>query len=136
MRQQNIVAALTCSVLAFAAAPLLAQDYGFAINAGVGYSDNVTRSVFEQESASAGIVGIELSAFKDTGRLNYEGYGDLSYIRYFNTDVADDDVVGNMDLRASYDIVPDRFGWSFTDSYTQLRENFLIPASPNNRQGF
>jgi hypothetical protein len=136
MRQQNIVAALTCSVLAFAAAPLLAQDYGFAINAGVGYSDNVTRSVFEQESASAGIVGIELSALKDTGRLNYEGYGDLSYIRYFNTDVADDDVVGNMDLRASYDIVPDRFGWSFTDSYTQLRENFLIPASPNNRQGF
>jgi hypothetical protein len=136
MRLQKFVAPLACSVLALGAAPLLAQDYGFAVNAGVGYSDNVTRSVFEQESASAGIVGIELSAFKETGRLNYEGYGDLSYISYFGTDVADDDVVGNMDLRAAYDIVEDRFGWSVADSYTQLRENFLIPASPNNRQGF
>jgi hypothetical protein len=136
MHNNKIIATLACTGLALASAPLFAQDYGFAINAGVGYSDNVTRSVFEEEAASAGIVGIELSAFKDTGRLQYEGYGDLSYISYFSTDVADDDVVGNMDLRGSYEFVEDRFGWSITDSYTQLRENFLIPASPNNRQGF
>src|SRR5689334_2512140 len=136
MSNKKFTAALACTGLALVATPLIAQDYGFAVNAGVGYSDNVTRSVFEKESASAGIVGVELSARKDTGRLQYEGYGDVSYIRYFGTDVADDDVVGNMDLRGSYEFVPDRFGWSITDSYTQLRENFLIPASPNNRQGF
>lgn len=136
MRQHKSVALFACSALALGAAPLLAQDYGFAVNAGVGYSDNVTRSVFEKESASAGIVGIELSAFKDTGRFTYEGYGDLSYIRYFDTEVADDDVVGNMDLAGSYEFVEDRFGWSITDSYTQLRENFLQPSAPGNRQGF
>jgi hypothetical protein len=136
MSNNKIVTAFASTALAFAATPLFAQDYGIAINAGVGYSDNVTRSVFEKESASAGIVGVEVSARKDTGRLQYEGYGDVSYIRYFGTEVADDDVVGNMDLRGSYEFVPDRFGWSVTDSYTQLRENFLIPASPTNRQGF
>jgi hypothetical protein len=136
MSNNKFVTAFATTGLALAATPIFAQDYGFAINAGVGYSDNVTRSVFEQESASAAIVGVELSARKDTGRLQYEGYGDISYISYFSTDVADDDVVGNMDLRGSYEFVPDRFGWSVTDSYTQLRENFLIPASPNNRQGF
>ncbi len=117
-------------------APLAAQEYGFAVNAGVGYSDNVTRTVFDPEAASAGIVGLELSAFKDTGRLTYEGLGDLSYIKYFQTELADDDVVGNLDLRSRYEIVENRFGWSIADSYTQLRENFLLPASPNNRQGF
>ena len=136
MSNNKIVTAFAATALAVAATPLVAQDYGIAINAGVGYSDNVTRSVFEKESASAGIVGVEVSARKDTGRLQYEGFGDLSYIRYFGTEVADDDVVGNMDLRGSYEFVPDRFGWSVTDSYTQLRENFLIPASPTNRQGF
>jgi hypothetical protein len=136
MSNNKIVTAFASTALALAATPLFAQDYGIAINAGVGYSDNVTRSVFEKESASAGIVGVEVSARKDTGRLQYEGYGDLSYIRYFGTELADDDVVGNMDLRGSYEFVPDRFGWSVTDSYTQLRENFLIPASPTNRQGF
>jgi hypothetical protein len=136
MSNNKILTAFASTVLALAATPLFAQDYGLAVNAGVGYSDNVTRSVFEKESASAGIVGVEVSARKDTGRLQYEGYGDVSYIRYFGTEVADDDVVGNMDLRGSYEFVPDRFGWSITDSYTQLRENFLIPASPTNRQGF
>ena len=126
MRHHSIIAAAACSMLALGAAPSGAQDYGFAVNAGVGYSDNVTRTVLDQEDAMAGIVGIELSAFDETGRLQYEGYGDLSYLEYFDTDAAEDGVVGNLDVRGSYDIVEDRFSWMISDTYTQLRENFLV----------
>ena len=136
MRNHKFIAAAACSMLAFGAAPLLAQEYGFAVNAGVGYSDNVTRSVLDKEDAMAGIVGIELSAFDETGRFQYEGYGDVSYLEYFDTDAAEDGVVGNLDLRGVYDFVEDRFSWMVSDTYTQLRENFLLPSSPNNRQGF
>jgi hypothetical protein len=115
---------------------LRAQDYNLILKTGVGYTDNVTRTAASPDSASAAIAGLEFTAQRDTGRLTLEGIADISYLWFFGTDVVDNDLFGSADFRGAYEIIQDRFSWMASESYSRLREDFLLPFSPNNSQGF
>jgi hypothetical protein len=120
----------------WAASTAVAQDYNLVFKAGAGYTDNVTRTVFDAESAAAAIAGVELTAQRTKGRLTLEGLADVTYLKFFSTDLAEDDVLANADFRGTYQIIPDRFSWTAVESYAQLREDFLVPFSTANSQGF
>jgi hypothetical protein len=134
MRIARAVAA--ASLVVCSASVANAQEYNLVLKTGAGYTDNVRRVATDQETAGAAIVGVEFTAQRDRGRLTLQGLADLSYLWFFGTDAADDEIIGDANFRATYQIVQDRFSWTATESYSRLREDFLAPISPNNSQGF
>lgn len=134
-RKHRATSAL-CVLALVASGSLCAQDYNLILKTGVGFTDNVTRTAASPESASAAIAGLEFTAQRDQGRLTLEGIADISYLWFFGTDVVDNDLFGSADFRGAYEIIQDRFSWMASESYARLREDFLVPFSPNNSQGF
>lgn len=110
------------------------SNYNFIVKAGAGYSDNVERVGANGQSSLLGIVGMEMSARKETGRLQLNGGLDLALLHYFDAVRDADQVVGGGNVRARYEISEDRLFWVLDDAFTQVRENFRLPTSPNNRQ--
>jgi hypothetical protein len=116
-----------------AVVPGAATRANLVIFGGATYSDNVFRSGIDEQSGVAAVVGFEVLALKQAGRLTLEALGDLSFLRYLGS-VSESDVNGGISGRGRYDLVPDRFAWTLEGSYTQLREEFLLAQSPGNRQ--
>ncbi|MCB1624588.1 MAG: hypothetical protein KDI32_08370, partial [Pseudomonadales bacterium] len=113
-----------------------ASDYNFIVKTGAGYSDNVERVGSNGTSSLLGIVGVELVANRDSGRLQLASGIDLSMYHYFDAVRDADQFVGGGNLNARYEIREDRFFWVVDDTLTQVRENFRLPTSPDNRQNY
>jgi len=124
------------SVLGLVIAALLSanasgQELQYGVRAGASYSDNVRRTATDEESSGAALVGVDIRALRETGRLQYDVYGDVEYREYFEDDV-DSETFGRLIAETSYAIVPETFDWMLSGSFDQIREDILSPAAPGN----
>lgn len=104
----------------------------YELRAGVAYSDNVLRVPVDETDTAAALAGLRLRGAKESGRLQYELSGDVSYLEYFDSAV-DGELLGEAYAESSYEILPQAFSWNLDGSFRQSRESLLRPAAPGNR---
>lgn len=111
-----------------------AQSSGtvFGLNAGLGHSDNITRVPSGEVDESFGTAGMVMNA-EAVGRLSYSIDADVGYVEYLD-DTFDSEVVGGLIGVVNYQFVPDRFSWTFEDTYGQAQLNPFRPDTPDNRE--
>ncbi len=121
-----------CATAASNGASAQSSGFTFGVSAGAGYSDNITRVPDDEVEETLGTVGITLNA-QSEGRLSYSAIADASYVEYLD-DTFDSEVVGGFDGFMNYAFVPDRFSWTFEDTFGQAQQNLFRPDTPDNRE--
>jgi len=116
---------------ALLAAQAHGEGFEFGLRAGGNYSDNVERVATDETSSASAIVGVDFNGQRETGRLQYDVFGNLEYQHYFE-DGVDSETFGQMFATSSYAIVPERFIWGLSGSFDQTRNNLLRPVAPEN----
>jgi hypothetical protein len=107
---------------------------GVGVEVGMGYSDNINRLESpDDEDAKIGTVGLNLNWQKQTRRVNASALADLSYYEYFDSDY-DGEINGIADATLLLAIVPDRFTWTFQDSFGQAQSDPFAAVTPDNRE--
>lgn len=104
----------------------------FGVRAGAGYSDNIARVPDNEVDETLGTLGVILNAQAD-GRLSYSAIADVAYVDYLD-DTFDSETVGVLDGALSYGFVPERFTWTFEDTYGQAQQNLFNADTPANRE--
>jgi hypothetical protein len=108
-------------------------DITYEAEAGVGHSDNVTRTEDAEVDDTLASLGLNLNWRERTRRLQGDVVTDVSYIEYLD-DTYDAEVVGNADANLVFGIVPETFTWQLQDSFGQARTNPFEPVTPDNRE--
>jgi hypothetical protein len=125
-------AALGCLAMA-AAAGAQTREAGIQVEAGLGYSDNITRVDRNEVDETLATAGVAFDKVRDEGRLTWSAIGDVEYVSYLD-DTYDDDFYGRADLAAAYAFVPETFSWVAQDSWGQIRRNYLERPTPANQE--
>ena len=109
--------------------------YALDLNAGVDYSDNITRVLAsgEEIEETVGSLGLTLMLDHDGRRVTSNLAADLAWLHYFD-DTFDDEVVGYFDGDLVIDIVPERIQWFFQESFGQIRTDPLSADTADNRE--
>ncbi len=123
--------ALCCAVAVCWASSAIAQDVEYAVRGGVAYSDNVDRAAANGRSSASVVVGLDLDAERDTGRLRYDAQGNVDYYEYLESGIGGQ-VYGGFDGLATYGIIEDALDWSLSAGWRQEREDVLLPISFDN----
>lgn len=110
-----------------------AADFAYQAEAGLGHSDNVTRSASVEESESIATAGLGLSLSQDSARLQADVLGNFAYYDYLD-DTYDSEVLGNFAGNARYAFVPERFEWMASDNFGQVLNDPVQAATPDNRE--
>lgn len=129
-RAHHVVSAF--GLVLFAAHPASA-DLVFGVEVGAGHSDNIRRVPTGEENETIGALGFDLAWRERTRRLDADATVDLSYFEYLD-DTYDGEVVGVADASVVLGIVPDRFSWTFEDSFGQAQADPFAPATPDTRE--
>jgi len=125
---EAVLALLLCGVSAPAAA---AETYG-AVSAGVGVSDNLTRSTVKKNQAIT-TLGLQFGAREQSRRLKLDVDSDLSWLSYPGSTYGSE-VVGQLRGETSLAIVPERLNWTVRDVFGQTRRRLYDPLTPDNRE--
>jgi len=109
--------------------------YALDVNAGVDYSDNVTRLLAsgDEIDETIGSAGFTLMLDHDGRRVTSNVAADLAGLHYFNN-TFDSEVVGYLDGDAIIEIVPERIQWFFQESFGQIRSDPLSAETADNRE--
>lgn len=134
IRRANLLEAAVAMLCVGISTSAAAQssDTIFGLNAGVGHSDNITRESTGEVDESFGTAGIVVNS-ESLGRLSYSIDADVAYVDYLD-DTFDSEVVGGLNGFVTYQFVPDRFSWTFEDTYGQAQLNPFRPDTPDNRE--
>ena len=111
-----------------------ADVFELELRTSAGYSDNVNRTSFGEESSMVYALGGRILYEENTRRLQANIAGDLDYVAYTEQGI-DDQVVGNFLGDLNFGIVPDRFNWAVVNAYGQGRFDLTSPSSPSNVEG-
>lgn len=123
---------LACAIAgAWCASVAHADEVAFGLRAGANYSDNVERVPDDERSSSSAMIGFDVSAERDAGRLLYDVFGNIEYQDYSESGV-DSETYGQLFATSSYAFVPERFIWGLSGSYDQARRDLLRPVAPGN----
>lgn len=109
--------------------------YALDLNAGVDYSDNITRVLAsgEEIEETIGSAGFTLMLDHEGRRVRSNVAADLAWLHYFEN-TFDDEVVGYFDGDLVFDIVPERIQWFFQESFGQIRTDPLSAETADNRE--
>ena len=110
----------------------LAAEVRFAADAGVGASDNITRTV-NGKSETMAQVGTQLKVTESSRRLALNLGADLSYIDYLGGTYSGE-LLGDVNANALLRFIPDNFEWALQESFGQTRLNLFAVATPANRE--
>lgn len=108
-------------------------EFSYGLEAGAGYSDNIARVSANERDEKIGTVGLDLSWDEQTRRIDGNALIDLAYFEYFD-DTFDSELVGTGDASLTFGIVPERFTWSFQDSFGQAQSDPFAPLTPETRE--
>ena len=122
------LALLLCGLSATAAA---AETYG-AVSAGVGVSDNLTRSTVKKNQTIT-TLGLQFGAREQSRRLKLDVDSDLSWLSYPGSNYGSE-VVGHFSGETSLAIVPERVNWMVRDVFGQTRRRLYDALTPDNRE--
>ncbi len=109
------------------------STFHFGLEAGVEYTDNVSRTNVDEESETIGIAGLTLGITSDRPRLDTDVAAHLEYRKYMD-DTYDDEIIGGVDALLSYAFIPDRFSWVLTDNFAQIAQDLSEVDTPDNRE--
>jgi len=135
---------LACFVAAAITAPADAQiappsslmsdtdGVSYEVSAGVRASDNYARTADSVSGAMAS-AGFALDALRRTGRLQYDGGGDLALVHYFNGNFGSE-VLGKFDMKSDYAVSPELFHWVLHENFGQVVKDYFAAPGPQNRQ--
>ncbi len=131
-RRRAAVSAITCAVaLTLVAAGARADEFTYDLKAGIGHSDNITRTDTDTIPESILGLGAGFDYSHDGARLDAQANADLVWYDYLqNTYNAN--LVGNAMGNAVYAIVPDRFTWTFSDNFGQAQADPFQVQTPDN----
>ena len=110
----------------------VAAEVHFAADAGVGASDNITRTV-NGKSETMAQVGTQLTVTESSRRLAFNLGADLSYIDYLGGTYSGE-LLGNVNANGLLRFIPDNFEWALQESFGQTRLNLFAVATPANRE--
>lgn len=127
MKNSKIAAGI--AAVLFASAAGAEVEYG--VEAGVGNSDNITRSPTDENSETILTAGVDLNWLREEGLLWADVNLDMSYYEY-QDDAFDSEVVGLADAELRLRFAPQRFEWVFTDRFGQTQTNPFVAATPGN----
>jgi hypothetical protein len=130
-RRSTIVLAAS---LATAVSGSAFADLTYTVEAGVGQSDNITRSDSGEIDETIGLAGLELKWDRKGPRLEGDVDIDADYLHYFGG-TYDDEVVGSGNALLDFGIIPDSFHWRVQDNYGQELNDPFAPITPETREG-
>ncbi|MBL8266088.1 hypothetical protein [Steroidobacter sp.] len=113
-------------------APVQAEISASA-EAGVGYSDNITRVPTNESSETIGTVGLDLVWQERTRRLRGNAVVDLSYFEYMDN-TYDSELTGTANGMLAFGIVPETLTWVVQDSFGQAQSDPFLAATPDTRE--
>lgn len=100
---------------------------------GAGDSDNILRSASVEESGNYTALGTSLDVSRETTRLTAEIAGDIEF-RNFSTSGVEDEPYGDLNARAEFFAIPDRFSWIAEDQFGQGRVDPFNTIGPQNQE--
>lgn len=101
--------------------------------AGVGYSDNITRVSDNESSETIGTMGLDLLWQERTRRLRGDAIVDLSYFEYMDN-TYDSELVGTANGTLAFGIVPEKLNWVVQDSFGQAQSDPFQASTPGTRE--
>lgn len=110
-----------------------AAELGYGFDAGIGYSDNITRVPADEIDETIATAGVNLNWQENRPRLDGDVNVDMRYFDYLD-DTYDSEVVGTADADLLFQLIPDRLGWLVHDSFGQMNEDPFSPITPENRE--
>ena len=110
----------------------VAAEVKFSADAGVGASDNITRTV-NGESETMAQVGTQFTVVESSRRLALKLGADLSYVDYLGG-TYNGELLGDVNADALLRLIPDNFEWALQESFGQTRLNLFAVATPANRE--
>lgn len=131
MRIRN--SALVGTALLASAAPIFAAEFQIAGDAGIGRSNNITRSAADERSATIRSLGLLFSLSERTRRVDLSATGDLSFLDYAGQ-VYDSEVTGSALGRVRLGLVEEHLAWVVEDNFGQTRQDLFSAPNPANRE--
>jgi hypothetical protein len=105
----------------------------YALNAGVGTTDNIGRTSQDEVDETIATAGVNFSLFRESSRLETDLNGDFSYVKYLD-DIYDDELIGNFIGQAILGIIPDRVEWLLRDTFGQTTQQAFSAVTPETRE--
>lgn len=123
------------SWLAFLGTPILvsAAEGVFSVEAAIGTSDNIARTIDDEQSETITSLGTEFGLVHDSRRLNVNLAGDLAWFDYLD-DTYDSEIVGAAGASLEVSLIENLLSWSFVDRFGQARRDLLDAPTPGNRE--
>jgi len=118
---------------------LLVSKHAFSLeidttySAGVGVSDNITRSESNEIDESMGVVGLDFGLTQDSARVRADVSSQFDYVHYVNG-TFDDELIGGFSGFVDITLLDERLTWMFQNSFGQQTIDPLTPANPGNRE--
>lgn len=133
MRRNWVAAPAAAGVMALVVGAPVRADVNGSVDAGVGYSDNITRVSTNETSETIGTMGLDVLWQERTRRLEGDATADLSYYEYLDN-TFDSELVGTANGTLSLGIVPETLNWVVQDSFGQAQSDPFAPSTPATRE--
>lgn len=133
MRRKWVATPAAAGVMALVVGAQARADISASAEAGVGYSDNITRVADDEVNETIGTVGLDLLWQERTRRLRGDATVDLSYYEYMDN-TYDSEVVGTANGTLAFGIIPETFNWIAQDSFGQAQSDPFAASTPETRE--
>ncbi len=133
MRRNWVAAPAAAGFMALAAGTPARADISASAEAGVGYSDNITRVANDEISETLGTMGLDMLWQERTRRLRGDAVVDLSYYEYMDN-TYDSELIGTANGTLALGIVPETLNWVVQDSFGQAQSDPFAPSTPSTRE--
>lgn len=133
MRRKWVAAPAAAGVMALVVGAPARADISASAEAGVGYSDNITRVAEDESSETIGTLGLDLLWQERTRRLRGDATADLSYYEYMDN-TFDSEIVGTANGTLAFGIVPETLNWIVQDSFGQAQSDPFAASTPATRE--
>lgn len=112
---------------------LEAANVNYAIEAGVSYSDNISRTATNQSKDTVARVGGELNVVDESSSNDFVLGLSLEYLDY-KDNTFDNETIANANLLSNWSLVNDAVTWDFDGFYGQQTIDAFAVRTPNNLQ--
>ena len=110
-----------------------AEGVNFAVDAGIGESDNVTLVDSHKVSQTLAIADLDLSVKEKGSRLDSDIVADVTYLDFLQNAYGGE-VVGRLNGAVRYALVPESLTWILQDNWGQAQLNPFTPLVPSNQE--
>lgn len=133
LRRNWVAAPAAAGVMALIVGAPAQAEISASAEAGVGYSDNLTRVPEDEVGETIGTVGLDLLWQERTRRIRGDAVADLSYFEYMDN-TYDSELVGTANGTLALGIVPERLNWVVQDTFGQAQSDPFAASTPGTRE--